>query len=161
MRPNVLLMRTLCCAFLASLALMLTLGAQTAAPAKARAGSNAMGKAAPEKAPEPKIEGIAIPRGDGGFLGVALAGTNFKITFYDKQKKPVAADVHRALLRWDPKYKVGQERTVLNLTADGRALTSPKPVRPPHNFRLFITLLQKAEDGEDKAGETFSIQFRA
>jgi hypothetical protein len=126
------------------------------------AKAKAEGKAAPaKKAPEPRIEGLEVPRGEAGYLGVAIVGGQFKITFYDKKKAPVVADVHRALLRWDPKYKQGQERVVLNLTEDGKALTAPKAIRPPYTFKLFITLMKKSETGEDKAAETYMIDYRA
>lgn len=154
-----MVMRTPLFALACTLALALPLAAQTPPGAmKAKAES----KTAPgKKAPEPKIEGMEVSRGEVGYLGVAIVGGQFKITFYDKKKAPVVADVHRALLRWDPKYKQGQERVVLNLTEDGKALTAPKAIRPPYTFKLFITLMKKSETGEDKATETYTIDYRA
>ncbi len=116
----------------------------------------------PEKAETPKIEGMEVARTGGGFIGVAITGSTFKISFYDAKKKPVAADVGRALLRWDPKYKVGAERVVLNRTDDGMALASAKNIRPPYLFKLYITLLKSAAEGDaaDTAGETYVIDFR-
>jgi len=110
-----------------------------------------------------KIEGIEIARAKGGFLGVQIVDSSFKITFYDAKKKPVAADVVRALLRWDPKYKVGQERLVLNRSDDGKSLASPRNIRPPYLFKLTIVLLQEAAGTEDgtAAGETYVIDFKA
>ena len=115
------------------------------------------------KAPEAaKIEGVEVARAGGGFLGVAIVGGTFKITFYDAKKKPINADVARAALRWDPKYKVGVERVVLNRTEDGKALASPRNIRPPYLFKLFVTLLKSAEgEGEDAVGETYVVDFRA
>ncbi|MBL9201829.1 MAG: hypothetical protein JNL39_15065 [Opitutaceae bacterium] len=116
------------------------------------------------KAPEPaKIEGMEVARRGGGYLGVAMVGGTFKISFYDAKKKPVTADVARAVLRWDPKYKVGSERVVLNRTEDGKALASPRNIRPPYLFKLYITLLKDAAEGEvaEGAGETHVIDFRA
>lgn len=154
-------MRTPLFVVMGTLALALPLGAQTPSAAKTKAGENAAAKAAAaKKAPEPKIEGMEVVRGDIGYLGVALVEGNFRITFYDTKKKAIAADVHRALLRWDPKYKQGQERAVLNLTEDGRALTGPKAIRPPHLFKLFITLMKKSDEGADTAVETYTIDFR-
>lgn len=141
--------------------LALALGAPSPAAAQTKAGANTPANAVPaKKAPEPKVEGQEVVRGEKGFLGVALVEGNFRITFYDQKKKAMPADVHRALLRWDPKYKPGQERAVLNLTEDGRALTGPKVVRPPHLFKLFITLMGKSDEGADKAVETYTIDFR-
>lgn len=109
----------------------------------------------------PKIEGMEVARAGGGFLGVAITGGTFKISFYDAKRKPAQADVSRALLRWDPKYKQGSERVVLTLSGDGKALASAKTIRPPYAFKLFITLLKDAAGAEEAAaGETLVIDFR-
>lgn len=123
---------------------------KTSAPAKAGA----------KKDEKPgKIEGIEIPRGE-GFLGIQIVDSTFKLTFYDAKKKPVAADVDRAALRWDPKYKVGEERVVLTRSDDGKSLSSPKNIRPPYNFKLFITLIRDAAEGRPPLNETFTVDFR-
>jgi len=109
----------------------------------------------------PKIEGMEVARAGGGFLGVAIVGGTFKISFYDAKRKPAQADVARALLRWDPKYKQGSERVVLTLAADGKSLASAKTIRPPYAFRLFITLLKnEAATEESSAGEVLVVDFR-
>jgi len=159
-------MRTLLFALVCTLAFAVPSQAQTApASTKAKATTGAAGKAPPappaKKAPEPKIEGMEISRGELGYLGVQMVGATFKINFYDKKKAPVAPDVVRALLRWDPKYKQGQERLVLNVGEDGKSLTAGRAVRPPYNFKLIITLMKKSETGEDKAIETHVIDFKA
>ena len=133
--------------------LVLVLATSWGAPAAAP------GRTVPAAA-APKIEGVEVARSDGGHLGVTIAEGTFRISFYDAQKRPVAADVSRALLRWDPKYKQGQERVILNLSADGRTLGSPRAIRPPYQFRLFITLLKDA-GGSDEAGEGYVIDFKA
>lgn len=131
--------------------------AQSAAGGATKPAAGAAKKEAPAK-----IEGIEVARASGGFLGVVVVGNNFKISFYDDKKKPVQADVVRALLRWDPKNTSGWEHAVLNPTADLKALTGPKIVRPPYNFKLFITLMKEAADSpEPVVGETFVIDFRA
>lgn len=117
-------------------------------------------KAESGKKEEPKIKGVVVPRGERGFLGVEMVEGTFKIAFYDAKKKPVEPDVTRAALRWDPKYKVGQERLVLNLDADGKSLSSPRIIRPPYNFKLFITLIKEATAKEEPVGETHVIDFR-
>lgn len=155
-------MRTPLFTLVCALAMALALPAQTpSAASKAKAGADAAAKKQPAKKAEPKIEGMEVSRGELGYMGVAIAGGQFRLTFYDQKKAPMKADVHRALLRWDPKYKQGQERVVLNLTEDQKALTAPKAIRPPYNFKLFITLMKKNEAGEDKAVETHTIDFRA
>ncbi|MBL9211426.1 MAG: hypothetical protein JNL92_13225 [Opitutaceae bacterium] len=159
-------MRTFLPVLVCTLAFAVSAPAQTApAATKAKATTGVAGKATPappaKKAPEPKIEGMEISRGELGYLGVQIVGASFKINFYDKKKAPIAPDVVRALLRWDPKNKPGQERLVLNVGEDGKSLTAGRAVRPPYNFKLFITLMKKSETGEDKAVETHVIDFKA
>lgn len=125
--------------------------------------------ATPPAAPKPTpakekkegvIPGLTIPRKDGdGFLGIQIVDGKFVLSFYDKHKQPVAGDYERALLRWPVRYKVGDEREMLNATDDGKALTGPKFVRPPYNFQLFITLIASGE--EDSGGtRTYVVPFR-
>ena len=130
----------------------------TKAPAqKAEAGK----KAEPAKPEEPApIQGIVVSRGALGFLGVEIVDSTFKISFYDAKRKPVKADVTRALLRWDSKARSGSERVMLNLSDDGKSLASPRNIRPPYLFKLFITLLKDAAAGEEAAGETHVVDFR-
>ncbi len=107
-----------------------------------------------------KIKGIEVERHDGrGFLGVDLENNAFKISFYDAEKKPVPADVARVAARWNVTYQPAPERTLLTPTADGMALASLKIVRPPHQFRLFLTLLNAAADGSDQVVETHMVEF--
>jgi len=117
-------------------------------------------KTVKKEEPPPKIEGITIPRGK-NFLGIQIVNGTFKLSFYDEKKKSIPADVSRAVLRWDPKYKVGKERLLLGPSEDGKSLSSPKNIRPPYNFKLYITLLKEASEAEDPAGETFVIDFQA
>lgn len=134
------------------------------APATPPAPAKTPAKSAPAKTdvkkeePMGKIEGIEIKRGS-GYLGIALDGGTFKLSFYNSKKKPVAADVSRAALRWPVSYRQGDERTVLNVSGDGKSLTSPKVVKAPHNFKLFITLLP-GEGGEETASESYVVDFR-
>ena len=135
-------------------------------PSKAQVEKSKAEKSAPKKAEpvvkeEPKIKGVAVPRGEKGFMGVEIVGGCFKISFYDLKKKLIPPDVARAALRWDAKYKVGQERLVLNPDADGKSLSSPKTIRPPYNFKLFITLIKEASEKEEPVGETHVIDFKA
>ena len=123
--------------------------------AKKKAGSEE------KKEKEPEIKGVVVPRGEKGFLGVEIVGGGFKITFYDEKKKPRQPDVDRAALRWDAKYKIGQERLVLNPDADGKSLSNPRTIRPPYHFKLFITLVRDATETEKPVNETHVIDFRA
>ncbi len=86
-----------------------------------------------------------------------LVNHNYKLTFYGADKKPQDADYQRALLRWSPKNKSGQERYMLTLDSDGKSLVSPRYVRPPHNYRLIITLIS---DDSETESETHVVWFR-
>ena len=150
---------------LCSLLAVSSLRAQTAAPGANGAVEKSDVKKADAKAkkkeePPAKIAGMEISRGAKGFLGLELVEGTFKLSFYDAKKKPMAPDVARAALRWDVKYKVGPERSVLNPSGDGKSLGSPKTVRPPYAFKLFITLLKEAAEGDEGAGESFTVDFR-
>src|SRR5882757_10913630 len=92
--------------------------------------------------PELTIPGVSVPRANGGFIGITIDDSGFKLSFYDKKKKPVDCDVARATARWKPNYKIGEERRVLNPSGDGKTLTST-PVRPPYQFKLYLTLLSE------------------
>jgi hypothetical protein len=135
-----------------------------AADAKAKSGAApaaAPGKAAPKKEePPPKIDGMEIARTSKGFLGIEIKNGMYRLSFYDEKKKPAAPDVERAALRWDPKYKVGQERVVLTAGGDGKSLGSDRNIRPPYQFKLFITLLKDGPDGQAAAVENYTVDFR-
>ena len=136
-------------------------GATKSPPATKAATDKAEKKADATKKAPPKIEGMEVSRGENGFLGVQIVDGTFRINFYNVKKEPIAPNVARALLRWDPKNKAGQERLVLNPSGDGKALASSKPVAPPYSFKLFIVLSKLTAEGEDPAPETIVIDFRA
>ena len=146
---------------LMTLVTVVTLG--VALPLRAADGSTVSTSTVPATKtptkPEPpaKIDGIVLNRPNGGFLGLQLLNSNFKLSFYDAKKKPATVDVARATARWPVHYKIGpDERTVLNPTADGKALTSTWFVRPPHTFKLYLSLLN---DGQENAVESYVIDF--
>lgn len=136
-------------------------GSSGSAPANTAAEKSAPKKAEPSGKEERKINGIAVPRSSGGFLGVEIVNATFRISFYDAKKVPIAPDAVRAILRWDPKYKIGKEQVVLNPGDDGKSLSSPKSIRPPYLFKLYITLVKDAAGTEESTGETYVIDFRA
>lgn len=105
---------------------------------------------------QPPIAGLEISRPTGGFLGLQLLNGNFVLSFYDADRQPKPIDVARAALRWPVKYQPNDERVVLNPGGDGVSLTSPKVIRPPHNFRLYIALFV---EGNDDPVETHTVQF--
>ena len=163
MMPTARLMNMLMLA--ASLGIAVPLTAQDAAAvtppkpaATAKAGAN-KGPAATQQPAEPELQiaGITIARTKGGFLGILVENGNFKLSFYDAKKKPTQVDVARATARWPVKYKLGDERTVLNPSSDGLALTSGTFVRPPFVFKLYLALFA---EGSDDAVENYVIDFR-
>ena len=108
--------------------------------------------------PPPKIPGTEIARTNGTFLGLEVVGGNFKLSFYDKKKKPMTIDVTRANARWPNKKSAttGDNRTVLN--GSGNFLVGAKPVVPPFAFNVYLTLLQ-GEGDEAKAVESYVVPF--
>lgn len=138
--------------------------AQTTPTAPAKAKPETAKTAKKEEAP--KIEGIVLTRANGGFLGLKLEGGTFKLSFYDKDRKALPADYPRALARWNPNYKAGSERVMLNQAADGNSLVGNKPVRPPYAFKLYLTLLrgEAAAEGDATAPapntESYVVDFR-
>ena len=130
--------------------------AATAVDPKAAPGAK---KEVKKEAPLPKIPGTVINRTNGTFLSLQVVGGNFTLTFYDKKHKLMAIDVTRAAAR-GPNNRTSLPkdfRTVLN--GSGTALVGQRPVLPPFNFSVYITLLQG--DGEEaKAVENYTVQFR-
>ncbi len=130
--------------------------AATTTPTTVRSGTKAVTTPAPP-APEPTIPGFVIPRTSGGYLSLQVVDGKFKLSFFGADKKPVPVNIARAAVRWIVHYSVLNERTVLNPNADNTALTSPKFVRPPYLFKLYLTLL--GQEGEE-AVEDYVIDFR-
>jgi hypothetical protein len=148
---------------LGGLATSVAIGPVSAAQPAAKAPAASAGKDAKGKKKEDemgKVLGIEIARPDDRFMGIRVVDGVFRLTFYNAKRKPTPPDITRAVLRWDPKYKIGEERTVLNPGGDENSLTSSKVVRPPLTFKLFITLLTAASDGTEKATETYTVDFR-
>lgn len=127
-------------------------GAKATAPVKPSAKKDEK-----KKEEEPKIPGTVIARANGTFLGLEVVGGNFKLSFYGKDKKPMAVDVTRATARWPNVRSPGDNRTVMNVS--GTALVGAKPVVPPFNFNVYLTLLQ-GEGDQAKAVESYVVPFK-
>ncbi len=106
-----------------------------------------------------KIEGMVIARPNGHFLGLTVEGGQWKLAFYNEKKKPEPVDVTRAAARWVIPLKGDNERTVLNPGSDGQSLVGSRFVRPPYNFKLFLTLI-KGEGEAAEAVENYSVDYR-
>lgn len=104
---------------------------------------------------EGALPGTVVPRKNGTFLSLSIEGGSFKLSFFDKDKKPMAPDIARATVRWNPSYKVGDERRVLNPDSDGQAMVS-SAVRPPYRFKAYLTLLNEQGEGT----ESYVVDFK-
>jgi hypothetical protein len=105
-----------------------------------------------------KIEGTELARPNGLYLGLTLTDGKFKLTFYDKKKKPGKVDVTRGLARWANVHGPGDNRAVLN--PDGlHSLVAPQFVRPPYVFKVYLTLLKGDGDAAEVV-ETYVVDFR-
>jgi hypothetical protein len=171
MKPIACLLKTLVLASLLGIAVPGLAEDATALPSKsAVVNKNAPPASGPKKPAkveeEPVIPGIVIPRTSGGYLGLTLENSNFKLSFYDAKKKPAKADVVRATARWQAQYKIADERAVLNPTSDGMALASNKFVRPPYVFKLYLTLFkesgasEESSEGAATTTEPYLVDFR-
>jgi len=104
-------------------------------------------KAGPaEDEEEGVIEGIAIARPDGRWLGLTVEGIQLKVTFYDEKKKPQKIDVLRGNARWRMPTVAQQERAVLNPAPDGVSLIGNRPVRKPWTYSVTIVLVNDREE---------------
>lgn len=145
-------LRSLLCLSLALFAAAV-LSAQSASQGAAKAG----GKAAEEEMGT--IDGMTLNRSNGTFLGLTVEGGQWKLRFYDEKKKPAKVDVTRANARWVMPMKADHERTVLNPTPDGTALVGARFVRPPYNFKLYLTIL-RGEGDTAEVVETYTLDYR-
>ncbi len=120
------------------------------------AASGFAAPAAPADEKEGTIEGTAVQRPQGGWLGVAIKNGSFQLTFYNEKKKPIPADRTSAVFRWAVHYQPNDERTELTPGGDPSTLVSSYPVKPPHAFILHISLL----GGDDKGNvEGYTVNF--
>lgn len=126
-------------------------------------------KAAPAPVPagtveeEAKIEGQAIARAGGGWLGLKVEGGTFRLRFYDANKKPVAPDAARAVLRWKSNRRIAREVAILVPGGGPNMMTSEKSVPPPYNFRLTIVLMREGtgdSEADEAAAEAIAVEFR-
>ncbi len=103
-----------------------------------------------------KIAGTPVARDNGTWLGIELKDNNFVMTFYNAKKKPMAADATSAVFWWPVNYQPLPERTQLTPAGEPSVFSSPRAIKPPHSFKLHITLLDQARP--DYA-ESFVVDF--
>ncbi len=120
-------------------------GAETAAPA--------------EPNPEAVIaalDGVVEKRAGGGWIQVKMEGMALTLRFYDEKARAIVPDVDRALVRFVYSVRQPQRRVLIPL-GDEKVLTHGQPLRPPHVFKAFISLVRG--EGED-AVETFQVDVK-
>ncbi len=83
------------------------------------------------------IEGVTVPRPNGGFLGLRTEGVVLSVTFYNKNKKPVPADAMRITARWHDT----QNRNTVLLPSAPETLSSPGVIRRPFNYIVYFVLI--------------------
>lgn len=104
-----------------------------------------------------KIAGLPVQRAGNHWFGIDASSGNFEITFYNEHKKPETPTpaITKAVLHWPVHYQPNEERTFLTLNGQG-VLTSEKPVKAPHNFKLFISFFT---DGQQDPVEEYVVDF--
>lgn len=147
----------------------ITLFALVASSAVFLSGADPVAPAAAAEAvaePEPELEGVVVPRGD-GFMTVTMDGPRVVLRFFDAKKKAIAPDVHHAIVKFKMSGRRPQNRTLL-LGADGMSLTHGRMLRAPYIFKAFVSLVKDAsaetvadddEAAEATAGERYEINF--
>jgi hypothetical protein len=104
-----------------------------------------------------EIPGMTIPRANGGFLGLEIdSNSNFKLSFYDKDKAPVAADLSLATIRWHSSNTKSIEFVGLTPGCDGKCLSSPRVIRRPWTFSLSILLFAA---GSNNPAESYTVDY--
>lgn len=103
-----------------------------------------------EKAPP----GAMIERKSGGFINLQVDGSNFVMKFLDAEKKPVDADVAKAVVA----FRKGKSNERFFMKSDGKTLKSPLPVPRPFIFNTVRVVL--FNDDENAANEVYVINFR-
>lgn len=81
-----------------------------------------------EKVYELPKTGLNQARPKGGWINVEAIGTRLVVKFFDKEKKPVAPDVARGLVRL--KY-TSKNSVQAVLVREGNMLATPATIRPP------------------------------
>ena len=107
-----------------------------------------------EKVYELPAIGKNLPRESGGWINFSISGARAVVKFFDPKKKPVAPDASRGLAVFRYASKANWERTAFRVEDD--ALVSPNNVRPPHNFRVHLTLLGAEDEPRDPEAFVFT-----
>jgi hypothetical protein len=113
----------------------------------------------PEAKVKHEIPGVTILRGNGGFLGLEIdSNSNLKLSFYDKDKAPIVADVALATVRWHSSNTKSVEFVGLIPGCEGKCLTSDRVIRRPWTFKFTILLFAA---GNNTPVESYTIDYSA
>jgi hypothetical protein len=115
-----------------------------------------------------KISGTPVHRHNGTWLGIQLTAGNFRVTFYDKDKNPMAADATSVVLRWTiPKtgpYAPPPTSTQLSPLTDISSVftnSSYVPYSHPMNLRIILSVPASDPSALSPVSETYSVKFTA
>jgi hypothetical protein len=148
MKLSAPVLKTLLLAAVVLLVLPLHAHAAKAAPPQPPAGDRRPADAVP-------LPGVSVPY-EGGWMSLDVERGFFHLRFYDAARELLPAPAIRATARWNPPLKTGFSRTVLLPADEGRALVGNTFVRPPHNFRVYLTLI----GANDQVMGSYSIDFQ-
>jgi hypothetical protein len=115
------------------------------------------------------INGTAVHRHNGTWLGIQITSNNFFVTFYDKNKKPMAADATDVVLSWTYPHAAGTIAPVLSTQLSPRldissVFTSSYSVPYPHKMtlRVILTVPQTNPDATNQTQtEVYVVNFTA
>jgi hypothetical protein len=115
-----------------------------------------------------KISGLSVRRHNGTWLGIQLTAGNFRVTFYDKNKNPTAADATDVVLSWTiPKtgpYAPPPTSTQLSPLTDISSVFTNSfyvPYSHPMNIRIILIVPASDPSALSPATETYNARFIA
>jgi hypothetical protein len=115
-----------------------------------------------------KIPGAAVHRHNGTWLGIQLTAGNFRVTFYDKNRIPMAADATGVILSWTtPKtgtHAPPPTSTQLSPLTDISSVFTNSyyvPYSRPINLKVMLTVPASDPSALSPATEAYNVKFTA
>jgi hypothetical protein len=97
--------------------------------------------------------GVNLARAGGGWINVVVENSQLRVSFFDEEKQPAPLAFSRAAARIAYTSR-DDVRVVLN--PEKLTLVSPRVVRPPHVFRVYLSLFA---DGTAEPTERYSFSY--
>ena len=97
--------------------------------------------------------GVNLARAGGGWINVVVENSQLRVSFFDEEKQPAPLAFSRAAARIAYTSR-DDVRVVLN--PEELTLVSPRVVRPPHVFRVYLSLFA---DGTAEPTERYSFSY--